>query len=274
MAIDDLGGAMDGGVAPVVENPDLQALEPALAEAEARVDALVKQAGKLNSAIKAWQKATKLGHLANRQKAIAAARKALDEVPEALRAAAGDIDVANYLAGDAWRQELIETLRSRHGIRAFRDPSGALVCPPVVVASDLARSRLRLLSTGFPSLRPSVVADEVKVHRDRVSGANCQEFLEGLYAAAKRLSAGQNEIYAPFHEIYALFADTPGWRKANPTVDFGQRIYALRMSAIRTTKDGRVYQVETPGGRPKEKDIFTVYGEDGHVNRFWGIRFL
>ncbi|MCX6360403.1 MAG: hypothetical protein NT029_11365 [Armatimonadetes bacterium] len=274
MVIDDLGGAMDGGAAPVVENPGLQALEPALAEAEARVDALAKQAGKFNSAIKAWQKATKLGHLANRQKAIAAATKLLDEMPEALRAAAGDIDVANYLAGDAWRQELIETLRSRHGIRAFRDPSGALVCPPVVVSADPARSRLKLLSAGLGTLRPSAIADEVKKHRDRVSAANCQEFLEGLYAAAKRVSENPREVYAPFHEIYALFSETPGWRKANPTVEFGQRIYALRMSSVRTTKDGCVYQFETPGGKPRETDIFTVYGEDGHVNRFWGIRFL
>lgn len=274
MATEDVGGTMDAGTGQVAQTPDLQALEPVLAANEVEIAAVAKQVGRLNSAVKAWLKANKLGDLGGRQKAIDAVGQTLADLPAAVQAAAVEIPVQAYLTGDAWRRELAETLRSRHGIRAIADPSGALVCPPVVVSADPARGRLKLFSKPLATLRPSAVADEVKRQRDKVSAANSQEFLEGLYAAARRLSAGQNEIYAPFHEIYALFADTPGWKKSNPAVEFGQSIYALRVSSIRTTKDGRVFQFETPGGRPKEKDIFTVYGEDGHVNRFWGIRFL
>jgi hypothetical protein len=274
MATEDVGGTMDAGTGQVAQTPDLQALEPVLAEAEARVDALAKQAGKLSSAIKAWQKATKLGHLANRQKAIAAATKLLDEMPEVAAAAAGDIPVRAYLESGAWRRELAETLRTRYGIAAFGDPSGALVCPPVVVSADVVGGRLRVSRAPLSALRPTAVADEVKRHHDRVSAANCQEFVEGLYAAAKRLCAGQAQIYAPFHEIYALFADTPGWKKANPAVEFGQSIYALHQSSVRATKDGSVFQVRTQASGLRPNQIFTVYGRTGASYSYSGISFF
>jgi len=84
---------------------------------------------------------------------------------------------------------------------------------------------------------------------------------------------GTSDLRATFREVYSLFALTPGWKKENTELDFGQMIYALSTSSLQTTKDGKRFQIQTPSGEVRARDKFPVYGEDGRLHEFYAIRF-
>ena len=76
-----------------------------------------------------------------------------------------------------------------------------------------------------------------------------------------------------FRDMHDLFCVTPGWKKDNPPIVFGQAIYAMHRSDLRTTRAGRLFEIVYPSGNSKERDVFSVIGEDGKTVRYYGIRF-
>lgn len=247
-------------------------LEDALQEQEERVDVLLKSAARYLGVLKAWKKACQTGHIGNRQKAATqAAEMAPALVPPTTEAAvAWEFDVRDYLESEAWRQEL-QAAADKHGLRLL--PEGAnLISSPVIVRAQSGRGILQLGKVNWPTIHPALTAAELKRLRDRTSGANSQEFLESLYAVWNRENKEGHPV-ARFRDIYDLFCLTPGWKKENPPAAFGQSIYALHRSGIRETRAGRTVEIEYSSGNAKDKDIFTVYSEDGLTLRYYGIRF-
>ncbi len=253
------------------------ALETALAEHEAVVDSLLKEAGRYASALKAWKKACKEGNMSNRQKAAdQAARLAVGIPASAQTAADWSFDVAGWLASGTWQREIADAL-STVGLIAIEvasdKPSGALLCPPLPLLPEPDKSSIRAGRQTVRSVRPSAVAAEIKRLRARAAGAKAQEFLQALYGATRQL-AGVADLRATFRAIYSLFALTPGWKKENTELDFGQMVYALRESGLETTRDGKRFQIQLASGKVKERDIFRVYGDDGREHSFYAIRFF
>lgn len=247
-------------------------LEAALAQHEAEAGALIKEANRCVSALKAWQKASKSGQMAKRQRTAEQAVRLTEALLASSRDAAGwSFDIEEWLGSEAWRTEIADALRSA-GLRAIEDPSGALLCPPLALVAEPDRGRIRAGRQSFSALRPSAIAGEIQRVRDRVAGARTQEFLEAMYRATRHL-CGPSDLRATFRRIYDLFALTPGWKKENTELDFGQMVYALSVTPIRTTKDGTRFQIQTPSGPVKKRDIFGVYGEDGRLHQFYAIRF-
>lgn len=247
--------------------------DEALLEHEERVDALLKSARKYESALKAWKKACREGHVANRQKqaALAADLSTTLAEPTSEASEAWDFDVRSYLESPEWRKDVQSAALERHELRVV-DDGDELISSPVVVRSQPASNRVQIGKVNWPAIRPQVVAAELKRLRDRTAAANSQEFLESLYLACKRLTRPE-VMFVKFRDVFDMFCVTPGYKKENPRAAFGQQIYALHRSGIRTTKAGIRFDIDTPSGHPKESDIFTVISEDGQMIRYYGITF-
>jgi hypothetical protein len=184
---------------------------------------------------------------------------------------AWNFDVRSYLAGEAWRKDIQDIAQAKFGMRILEE-NETLISSPVIVRSQPGSNRLALGKVAWPMIQPMVVAAELKRLRDRAAGANSQEFLDGLYAAAQHLSKEPNPLVR-FKDIYDLFLLTPGWKKENPPAAFGQAIYALHRSEIRATRSGRRFEFEYPSGNAREKDLFIVMDEDGRPLRYYAIQF-
>jgi hypothetical protein len=248
-------------------------LEEALQAQEERVDALLKGATRYVSALKGWKKACQQGHISNMQKAAASAGEMASGLPQATSetAESWDFDVRGYLENGQWRQELQATASERFGLRVLEDDE-SLISSPVTVRAQPGRGTLALGKVNWPLIRPRVVAAELRRLRDRAAAANSQDFLESLLNAAIYLSSKDDPV-AKFRDIYDLFCLTPGYRKENPPAAFGQQIYALHRSGLRTTRGGRKFEIEYATGKAKERDIFTVLSEDGRPLRYFNIWF-
>jgi hypothetical protein len=248
-------------------------LEEALQEHEERVDALIKSARKYESALKGWKKACREGHIANRQKqaALAAELSTTLADPTTDASESWDFDVRSYLESPQWREDVRTAALERHELRVI-DDGDELISSPVVVRAQPARNSVQIGKVNWQAIRPQVVAAELKRLRDRTAAANSQDFLESLYQACKRLTRPE-VMFVKFRDVFDMFCVTPGYKKENPRAAFGQQIYALHRSGIRTTKAGVRFDFDTPSGHPKESDIFTVISEDGQTIRYYGITF-
>jgi hypothetical protein len=250
-------------------------LERALQEHEEQVDGLLRNATKYVGVLKAWKKACQTGHVANLQKAALQAAELSSALPEttAQTQSAWDFDVRDYLESDAWRRELQAVATERFNLRTLAsEDDETLISSPITVRAQPARSTLALGKVNWPTIRPRVVAAELKRLRDRTAGANSQEFVESLLGACIQLS-NKNDPHAKFRDIYDLFCLTPGYKKENPPAAFGQQIYALHRSEVRSTRGGRKLEIEGATGSYKEKDVFTVLAEDGRPIRYFTIFF-
>lgn len=248
-------------------------LDTALQEHEEQVDTLLRNAKKYVGALTAWKKACQIGHIGNLQKASAQAGELSVALPEdtAETKSAWIFDVRDYLDSDAWRKELQATAAERFSLRTLDDEE-TLISSPITVRPLPARGILALGKVNWPALRPRVVAAELKRLRDRTAAANSQEFVESLYAACVHLS-DKNDPHARFRDIYDLFCLTPGYKKENPPAAFGQQIYALQRSEVRSTRGGRRFEIEGATGGYKEKDVFSVLSEDGRTIRYFTLFF-
>lgn len=248
-------------------------LEDALQEHEERVDALIKSAKKYGAALTAWKKACRMGHMANRQKQSALAVELAPTLASPTEQASGawDFDIRTYLESAEWRDAIRAAAIERHELRVMED-GDQLVSSPVVVRAQPARSSVQIGKVNWQALRPRVVAAELKRLRDRNTASNSQEFLESLFLACKHIK-GKDARSVKFREVYDMFCVTPGYKKETPPAAFGQQVYALHRSGIRTTKAGIPFDIDTPSGHPKERDIFSVIAEDGKTIRYYGITF-
>ncbi len=250
------------------------ALEQALAEHEEQVDRLIRDAAKYLRGLKAWKAACRDGHLDNRRKAAEGAVAAATSLSEPVRVAfeSWAFDSSEYLSGGEWQAELQEVARERHGLRILAEEE-RLVSSPVVLRALPAQSSLRIGKRKWSKIRPRVVADELRRLRDRASAVNCQQLLEQLQAVYKQPKLCAEKLLT-FREAYDVFALAPGWAKDNPWPDFGQAIYALATSGIRSTRSGATYEIAGPSGKYRKGDVLYIRGEDGDERAYYGIRFM
>lgn len=248
-------------------------LEEALQEHEERVDTLLKSAGKYVGALKAWKKACQVGHIVNLQKSSATAEELSGAFLDSTAAAKAswDFDTRAYLEGSAWQDELRETASDKYFLRTLQD-EGNLISSPIIVRAQPGRSVLQLGKTTWPTIRPRVVAQELKRLRDLMANANSQEFAESLFGACEHLDP-KDKPTARFRDIYKLFCLTPGFKKDNTPAAFGQQIYALQRAEIRATRSGHKFEIQTTSGNAKDSDVFSVMTEDGRLVRYYDIWF-
>jgi hypothetical protein len=258
----------------VLEEEDEVDFEAEWQADEERVGALLKDANRYVSALKAWKKACATGSFNDRQKAAANAVQLAPELsePASRAASAWNTDVRDYLSGDGWRRDVISAASSeRIGLRATEE-NDTLVSSPVIVRALPARGVLQIGRQSWPHLRPRAVAAELKRLRDRTGSANSAEFLESLYAVWNR-QPKDGSVYLRLRDVYALFSLTPGWKRENPLAKFAQDVYALHRADLGQTRAGIKYEFITPSANVKPSEVLTVIAEDGRTLRYVGIRF-
>jgi hypothetical protein len=248
-------------------------LEQALDEQEERVDALLRSANRYMGVLKAWKKACQIGHLGNLQRAATSAEELIGALPTSTSdtRSAWSFDIRAYLESEDWRQELQAVAAEKYSLRTLEDDE-LLISSPVTVRPQPSRNSLLIGKVNWPAIRPKIVAAELKRLRDRTATANSQEFVERLFDTCVYLS-GKTDPHATFRAIYDVFCLAPGYKKENPPAVFGQQIYALHRSDVRTTRGGRKFEIEYPTGNYKERDVFTVLSEDGRPLRYFTIWF-
>ena len=248
-------------------------LEQSLKDQEEQVDALLRSANKYLGTLKAWKKACGIGHINDMLKSSSLAEELVLALPDsALQAKKSwTFDVTDYLATDAWRKELQETASSQFSLRTLEDDTN-LISSPVVVRTLPNRNSMAIGKVNWSAIRPKVVAKELKRLRDRAASANSQEFIESLSLACIHLH-GKGVVDVKFRDIYDMYCLTPGYKKENPPAAFGQQIYALHRSDVRTTKGNKKIEIEYATGSFKANDIFSVVAEDGRTIRYFTLYF-
>jgi len=241
---------------------------------EARVDALLKEANRYLSALKAWKKASQTGHFNDRQKASSLAAQMAPAMAEPVKQAASawNVDVREYLGGDQWRRDVITTAASEPFSLRVTEENDTLVSSPVIVRALPWRGVLQIGRQSWPHLRPRAIATELKRLRDRTGSANSAEFLESLLAVWNSQKAS-NPVYLKFRDIYDMWSLTPGWKRENPLAKFVQDVYALNRAGLETTRSGKKFEFIRPSANAKQNETLTVIAEDGRTLRYLGIRF-
>ena len=249
-----------------------KSLEDALDEHQGQVDDLLKICIRLTSAAKSWRKACCEGNIVARQKLQVQFEELLPVVTQKAADAglSWNFDAREYLESGRWRQDLMEA-GERQQMRLLVDGE-YMVSSPVLVRAQASRLCLQIGKHSWPKLRARVVATELKRIRDKKSNSGNQEFLEHLYIAWQDLPR-DGATMATLNDIYERFAQAPGWKKENSRAAFGQQIHALARGEVRLTRDGKRFHLEHPSGRAKEREIFTIYREDGQPVRYYGIEF-
>ncbi|MBX3169626.1 MAG: hypothetical protein KF760_19645 [Candidatus Eremiobacteraeota bacterium] len=250
----------------------LESLEEALQVHESRVDDLKAVCQRLTKAVSAWKKACVEGDVGARQRAQSKVEELLPLSLERAQEASSswEFDSRAYLESGRWRED-VQAAADSLGVKVIIDGE-TLVSSPVLVRSQPSGSRLKIGKNAWSKLHPRAVAAELKRLRDKKSVSGPQEFLECLYLAWQDLTKNGATV-ATFQEIYERFAAAPGWKKENSPAQFGQDIYALARSEVRLTRSGKRFHLEHPSAKVKERDVFTVYREDGQPVRYYGIEF-
>jgi hypothetical protein len=248
-------------------------IEEALRDHELHVDEAIKAASRYLSHLKAWKKSCRTGHIGNRNRSSDAALADLAGLDELTNAAfrSWTFDPRAYLDGDDWRQEL-QAAADAAGLRTVVEDE-TLVSPPVIIRAAPGQSRLLIGKIGWAALHPKLTVEYLKKLRERsTSESASQQFLNAIYDAC-RVKSEEPRHYTRFIDLYRLFSLAPGWAKENSKASFAQQIYALQRSEVRTTRDGRTFDIEYPSGKPRESDILSIVSDDGRLIRYYGIYF-
>ncbi len=250
-------------------------IQEALGEHEKRVDELIKSGAKYLSALRAWKKACKTGHVLGRQKA---ARNAVELAPGLAQPTADvsqtwDFDVQEYLESGAWRDELRSVSREKFDLTVLEEDD-RIVSPPLVIRAQPSLSRLQLGKRNWPTIHPEYTAKELKkLNEKSASEKESQQFLNALYDGCKRLNGEKADFRTKFRDLYNMYALAPGWTRENSLLSFGQQIYALDRSNVRVAREGRTYELEGPSGKPKAGEVITIISRESKPIDYYMIWF-
>ena len=179
-----------------------------------------------------------------------------------------EADLTSYLQND-FSAELVEAAAAL-GIK-LNQLDDRLAAFPVVV-SVLANQRvIKLNSKRHASLRPSVVAEKIKL---QINKTKCkpEQFIEVLYRAY-RLVVGENpESGAMLVDLYGALTLLPESRRSYEKAEFIRDVHLLNASGIRTTNSGASVSFPAAAGT-RGNNSFQVIPPDGMPRFYYGVRF-
>ena len=255
-------------------------LEQALAEIETEAGDLVKTTKLVMASFKKIKDAAKVGDLVK-------LRKLLDEGKAATLGLGCDFvktqerlnfDEASYLAGKAFRQELLTTAQQM-GVNLY-EHDGYLFSYPVLLKILHKERAVSIDRIRESRLRPSVLVKRLKEVQNKPLRFKPQTFLEMLYTAYSIVVAGRGKhligkgTVIPLLELYQLLTLLP-WQASEYTrQEFGRDVYLLDKSGTITTKNNyRVNFHASTGVRDVSKTL-TVIAQGGREKTYYGISFV
>ena len=260
--------------------------EEMFSDVEARADNTKKAASTLAKNASQLRKAAQDGNINGIRKARERLGQSLNELQKVVATAIStwefeDAEVASYMT-ENYADELAQVTKEL-GFDIFaRD--GALISYPSTMRLLPAEMALRLDRKKVSNLRPSKLAEILRVNREKsVTTSRQARFLESLYkvynivAKAQRAGRGHETFdLAPvvkLEQIYEMFTSLPSSNRDYDKMDFARDIYFLDAGEIKTTKSGATVSFPTSTGLKSGRGIISFVGRDGNPISYYGIQF-
>ena len=249
----------------MVSNGD-QSLESALAKTEADVEATLKAAGGVITALRRFHRAAKSGALKELQSSIEAADRAIAGLRQQLANTKDSwaFDEERYFAEGLYTREVLAAA-DRKGVRMF-ERDERLYCYPSLIRVSPAERAVFIDRKREPRIRPSVLVAHLESLQRKPPRFRPEVFLATLYQAYSKLATtrtrGQLELapVVPLLEIYELLTLLPGQAREYSRQEFARDVYFLDRSGVVATRQGA--QLVFSGGRGTSVSVITEEGAE------------
>lgn len=255
-------------------------LEQALADIEEQAAELVKTTKQVMASFKKIKDAAKVGDLVKLRKLLEEGKTATlnlgcDFVKTQERL---NFDEASYLAGKAFRQELLSTAQQM-GVNLYEHDEFLFSYP--VLLKILHEERVVSIDRMRESrLRPSVLVKRLKEVQNKPLRFKPKTFLEMLYTAYAIVVAGRGKhligkgTVIPLLELYQLLTLLP-WQASEYTrQEFGRDVYLLDKSGTIATKNHYRANFHASTGVRDVSKTLTVIAQGGREKTYYGISFV
>ena len=248
-------------------------LEASCKAAEAAAANLEDSAKRLLQAARIMRKAAGEGNASKVRQTAAQIEQSIIDVGKSASVVAdawnmSDTDLISYLQND-FSAELVEAAAAL-GIK-LNQLDDRLAAFPVIICVLANQRAIKLNSKRHASLRPSVVAEKIKLQISKAK-SKPEQFIEILYRAY-RLVVGENAASgAPLVDLYEALTLLPESRRSYEKAEFIRDVHLLDASHVRTTKSGASVSFPAATGTRGNKS-FQVIPPDGMPRFYFGVRF-
>lgn len=265
---------------PSVAPSQIGSLEQALADIEEQAGDLVKTTKQVMASCKKIKDAAKVGDLGKLRKFFEEGKAATlnlgcDFVKTQERL---NFDEASYLAGAAFRQELLTTAQHM-GVNLY-EHDGYLFSYPVLLKILHKERAVSIDRMRESRLRPSVLVKRLKEVQNKPLRFKPNAFLEMLYTAYSIVVAGRGKhligkgTVIPLIELYQLLTLLP-WQSSEYTrQEFARDVYLLDKSGTITMKNMHRANFHASTGVRDASKTLTVVAQGGREKTYYGISFL
>ena len=252
-------------------------LEQALAGTEDDAVAAVTAAARLQSVVKAIQKAAKTGDLRALRKALGDAEDAVGAAAEAVAALTDgwphpeDAEVEHFASG-AFTREVLEEAR-RSGLSLY-EHDGVLACYPSLVRVVPRYQHVTVDRKAHRQVRPSKLVEHLLDRQQRDPRFRAEQFLESLYSAY-RLRAADRHGVERLSDIHKVLTILPSAKADYSLQEFARDVYLLDGSGVTQARDGSQMRLH-PGatGAKNPGNLLIVVTRDGTEKTYLGIEFI
>jgi hypothetical protein len=260
--------------------PQAASLEQALAQVEAQTEQLIKTTKHITTSFKKIKEAAKVGDLGKLRKFLEEGQQAtLNLGCDFVKAQEHlNFDEAGYLAGQAFRQELLSTARQM-GVNIY-EHDGYLFSYPVLLKIHHKERAVSIDRMRESRLRPSVLVKRLKEVQNKPLRFKPQAFLEMLFTAYSIVVAGRGKhligkgTVIPLLELYQLLTLLP-WQASEYTrQEFGRDVYLLDKCGAVSTKNGHRANFHASTGVRDVNKTLTVIAQGGREKTYYGVSFV
>jgi hypothetical protein len=251
---------------------DRSLLEDALSRVEQAADGAMRSTADLGRIFKQAKTAAAKGKLSDIDRAIDQARQQLATASERLRLleASWDFNAAVHFDTGAYGDELLSAME-REDLRPV-ERDGRILSFPSIVRILPAEQAIEIDRKKERSVRPSVVAAELKKRRSKKAGLRPEQLVEVLFAAYQPLVARQKGIgVVKLLDIHALLTQLPQ-AKEYSRPEFARDLLQLDMSGVRQTKGGQKLELRADtsvrGGA-----VLSAVTPEGEVRIYSSVEF-
>jgi hypothetical protein len=259
-------------------------LEAALAQTEADAIASAKAADTVGRAAKRLAAAAKTGNLADIEKTMSEADKALQALRQQFTNTreGWTFDASAYTDEGGLRDEIMEAAE-RMGLKIYQQDD-RLFSYPVLLRINPARSNrditIEIDRKKTRAIRPSYIVRQLLASRDRPQRFRARDFLDSIHKAYVLLvkEAGPQSNLASIgpsiqlHRIYETLTLFPGQSREYSPQEFARDLYLLDKSGTTETSRGQVVDWSPARGASTPRQ-FKIVDEHGRERSYYSVAF-
>jgi hypothetical protein len=249
-----------------------RAFEQTITQLELKVNSTLKTASTVVNTLKSASTAAKMGNLRDLTKLLETTEQLIAALQQQYSDVSDDwkINWQEYTLGSEYTAELISAAKSQ-GVEIY-EQDGLLFCYPFLLRVLPSELSVQIDKKKDKRLRPSALAEYLKIIQNKPVRFKQDAFLECLYAAYLKLATKPQEVISLL-DIYKLLTLLPGQTKEYTYQEFARDIYLLDRSGKNKTKDGMSLRLPASTGTKTSKSTMRVITSEGHEVKYYGISF-